>query len=194
MRALSILRLLCPAAALLAAGCGAAGATDARTLTPAEVAGDYRLCALRFTPSQGGLPAVDLLARVIDPAPPAGKPDPVLHLSGTAPRFDLAYTRRADGFAQRAEGGVEFGGSSVFLYLTSDVPTSIQTESLLPQGHLDLVFHPATRRLTAGDEVSVYWVRRSDYTAASGFPAEALQDRIYGHVTASFDAGACPAG
>ncbi len=161
-------------------------------LTPAEVAGVYNLCTLRFRPTQSALPAADVLQRVIDPAPPSGKLPPTLTLSPTAARFELAYTRRSDAFTQIVRGDVEFGESSVFLYLNSDAPVEAQQEALLPTGHFDLVFAPEPRRLTAGDEVSAYWVRRSDYTRAAGISEEGLQDRIWGHVSATFSAGACP--
>ena len=62
---------------------------------------------------------------------------------------------------------------------------------LLPPAHLDLVFHPASRRLTAGSEVSAYAVRRQDYARAAGITAEGLQERIYGHITAEFAQDAC---
>jgi hypothetical protein len=191
MRASLVLARCLPLAAALAAGCGSYGIVTDRLLTPPDVQGTYSLCTLRFTPSASGLASVDLLATVIDPAPPASKPAPTLTLSGTAPEFDLTYTRRGDGFVQHAGGDVEFGGHSVFLFLNSRIPTSIQTESLLPQSHFDLVYVAATHRLTAGDEVGVYWVRRSDYTHASGVSEEGLQDRIYGHINASFSAGGC---
>jgi hypothetical protein len=191
MRASLARRWMLPLAAALAAGCGSYGITGDQSLTPADVQGTYRPCELRFTPTASGLPQVDLLRSVIDTAPPASKTAPRLVLSGAVPEFDLAYTRRGDGVVQHATGDVEFGGHSVFLYLNSRVPTSIQTESLLPQGHLDLVYAAATHRLSAGDEVSAYWVRRSDYTHASGVSEEGLQDRIYGHVSATFSAGGC---
>jgi hypothetical protein len=174
------------------AACDGQGGTNADRLTPAEVAGVYQLCALRFTPTQPALPAADLLQRVIDPAPPVGKLPPTLTLSPIAPRFELAYTRRGDGFTQIVRGDVEFGDGSVFLYLLSDAPAAAQQEALLPPSHLDLVFTAEPRRLTAGTEVGAYWVRRSDYTHAAGISEEGLQDRIWGHVTATFAGGTCP--
>jgi hypothetical protein len=179
-------------AALAAAGCDNPDAIDEFRLDPAQVAGTYRLCALRFTPSQGALPAADLLAGVIDPDPAAGKPGPALTLSGTAPAYQMVYTRRRDATVQQLQGLVEFGGSSVFLHLYSDAPSTIPREALLPPSHLDLVFHPGERRLTAGAEVSAYWVRRADYARAAGISEEGLLDRIWGHVTALFVEGECP--
>ena len=179
------------ASVLLLAACGTDFPTDGRLLTPADVQGVYRLCTLRFTPVQTALPAVDLLARVIDPAPAAPAQGASLTLSGAAPEFELVYTYRGDGALRQARGDMEFGTGSVFLYLTSQSPTIIQQEALLPPNHLDLEFHASSRTLTAVDEVSGYYVRTSDYTRAAGISSEGLQDRILGHVTASFSAGTC---
>jgi hypothetical protein len=160
-------------------------------LTPLEVQGVYHICTLRFTPVQTALPAVDLLARVIDPAPAPPAQGASLTLSGAAPQFELVYSHRGDDALRQVRGDVEFGSGSVFLYLTSQSPTIIQQEALLPPFHLDLVFHPGLARLTAGDEVGAYEVRRSDYTRAAGISEEGLQDRILGHVTAMFSANGC---
>jgi hypothetical protein len=130
----------------------------------------------------------DVLGAVMD----AGAlPRPTLALSGTAPEFDLAYTRRRDQALQQLRGDVEFGEGSVFLYPTSRLPSLVPFEALLPPAHLDLVFHAAAGRLTAGAEVSAYPVRRGDYAAAVGISQEGLQDRIYGHVTAAFARDSC---
>lgn len=186
-----LVRTLVLPVTVLAAACDGGGGTEPDRLTPAEVAGVYHICRLRFTPNQSALPVADVLASVIDTTPPAGKPTPTLTLSGVAPEFELVYTRRSDAFLQQVRGDVEFGDGSVFLYITSQVPTNIPQEALLPSSHLDLVFNAGTRRLTAGSEVSTYWVRRSDYTRAAGISGEGLQDRIYGHISAEFSAGAC---
>jgi hypothetical protein len=164
-------------AAVLAACDGGLG-TDTPPLTPAEVQGVYRVCTLRFTPVQTALPAVDLLTRVIDPAPAPPGQGASLTLSGAAPEFELVYSHRGDGALRQVRGDMEFGAGSVFLYLTSQSPTIIQQEALLPPNHLDLVFHPSPRRLTAGDEVGAYYVRTSDYTRAAGISGEGLQDHI----------------
>jgi hypothetical protein len=182
--------VLITASVLALAACGTEFPTGGGLLTPADVQGVYRLCTLRFTPVQTALPAVDLLARVIDPAPAAPAQEPSLTLSGAAPEFEMVYTHH-DGALRQVRGDMEFGTGSVFLYLTSQTPTIIQQEALLPPNHLDLVFHGSPRTLTAGDEVSGYYVRTSDYTRAAGISSEGLQDRIWGHVTASFSAGAC---
>lgn len=184
-------RMLCLAGCTLAAACTSDGFAPPDVLTPADVQGTYLLCELRFTPVQRALPAADVLASVIDAHPPAPLPPPSLALSGVSPEFELVYTRRGDGALQRLRGDVEYGPRSVFLYPNSQAPTVVPFEALLPQGHLDLVFHPSSGRLTAGDEVSAYWVRRRDYAAAARISEEGLQDRIYGHVNALFDRDGC---
>lgn len=184
-------KALIAAFVVLLPACGTDLPTDGRVLTPADVQGVYRLCTLRFTPVQTVLPAVDLLARVIDPAPAPPGEGASLTLSGAAPEFELVYTRLGDGALRQVRGDMEFGSGSVFLYLTSQSPTIIQQEALLPPNHLDLVFHASSHTLTAGDEVSAYYVRTSDYARAAGISSEGLQDRVLGHVTASFSEGTC---
>jgi hypothetical protein len=156
------------------------------TLDPADVQGTYRICVLRFVPVQRALPEADVVARVM-----AGVPVPTLTLSGTAPEFELAYARQGESAVQRLRGDVEFGSGSVFLYPNSQTASVVALETLLPPAHLDLVFHPASRRLTAGSEVSAYAVRRQDYARAAGITSEGLQERIYGHITAELAQDAC---
>lgn len=185
-RAAALLALALPAA------CDAGAGTPPELLTPAEVQGIYLVCELRFTPVQRALPAADVLGSVMDPDPPAGRARPSLALSGTAPEFDLVYTRAADGALQQLRGDVEFGPTSVFLYPSSQTASQVALEALLPPAHLDLVFHRAPRRLTAGSEVSAYAVRRRDYARAVGISEDGLQERLLGHVTAVFAEGSCP--
>ncbi len=179
-----------PAAFLALAAC-ADGGTMPRRLTPAQVAGVYRVCTLRFTPVQTALPAANLLGTVIDAAPGPGEVEPSLTLSGVAAQFELVYTHAGTGALRQVRGDVEYGENSVFLYLSSQTPSIVQQEALLPAAHLDLVYHPSPRRLTAGAEVSAYSVRRSDYARAAGIGEEGLQDRINGHLAAAFAEGAC---
>ncbi|HEU0015174.1 MAG TPA: hypothetical protein VFQ45_15900 [Longimicrobium sp.] len=192
MRPVSAARpgLLLAAAALLAA-CDGNGGFAGERLTPADVAGVYQVCTLIFTPSQGALPAANLLQRVIETNPPAGRPGPSVALSPEVPRFDLAYTRRGDNFIRQLAGEVEFGQNSVFLRMYSGgAPAGVPAELLLPP-HLDLVYSASPRRLTAGAEVSGYYVNRADYARAAGITEEDLQARIFGHVTAVLSAEGC---
>lgn len=173
------------------AACTSEGFAPPDVLAPGDVQGVYLVCQLRFTPSQRALPAADVLASVMETLPPAPLPPPSLALSGATPEFELVYTRRGDRAVRRLRGDVEFGPRSVFLYPNSQTPTLVPFETLIPQGHLDLVFDAPAGRLTAGDEVSGYYVRRHDYAAAAGIPEEGLQDRIFGHVTATLARGGC---
>lgn len=192
MRLLLLLpRALGVAGCVLAAACRSDGPGSPDLLTSADVAGTYLACELRFTPSQRALPAADVLATVMDADPAAPLPPPSLALSGTTPEFELVYTRRRDGAPRRVRGDVEFGSGSVFLYLHSQAPTLVPFEALLPPSHLDLRFHAASGRLTAGDEVSAYSVHRRDYAAAAGIAEEGLQARIFGHITAAFARDGC---
>lgn len=188
---LALLRTLGLAGCTLAAACRSDGPASPTVLAPADVQGTYRVCALRFTPSHPALPAADVLAAVMVDDAAAPLPPPSITLSGVEPAFELVYTRRRDGAPQRLRGNVEFGAGSVFLYLHSQAPTTVPFEALLPPAHLDLVFHPASGQLTAGDEVSAYSVRRRDYAAAAGIVEEGLQDRITGHVTAALSRDGC---
>jgi hypothetical protein len=171
---------------VLAGACSPYSTDLPPALHAAQVQGTYRICMLRFTPVQRALPQADVLARVMDAVPV-----PTITLSGTTPEFELAYARRGETAVQRLRGDVEFGTSSVFLYPHSQTASLAALEALLPPAHLDLVFHPAARRLTAGSEVSAYWVRRQDYARAAGITAEGLQERISGHITAELAEAAC---
>lgn len=186
-----LLPLLGAAGCTLAAACRFDGAAAPALLTAGDVQGTYLVCELRFTPSQGALPAADVLGAVMTADPPPPLAPPSLTLSGAAPGFELVYTRRGDGVTQRLRGDVEFGSGSVFLYVGSRGPSVVPFEALLPPGHLDLVFHAATGRLTAGEEVSAYSVRRRDYAAAAGLDEDGLRDRIPGHITAVFARNGC---
>jgi hypothetical protein len=191
---LPLLRTLGLIGCTLAAACRFDGVGPGSLLTSADVQGTYRLCELRFTPSHQALPAADVLKAVMIADPPAPLPPPSITLSGVAAEFELVYTRRRDAAPQRLRGDVEFGTGSVFLYHSSQAPTVIPFETLLPQWHLDLVFHAASGRLTAGEEVSAYYVRRRDYATAAGIPEEGLQERIVGHITAAFARDGCAPG
>lgn len=188
---LPLLRTLGVIGCTLAAACRSDTVAPGDLLTAAEVQGTYRLCELRFTPSHRALPAADVLKAVMIADPPAPLPPPSITLSGVAPEFELIYTRRRDGAAQGLRGDVEFGTGSVFLYVHSQAPTVVPFETLLPPAHLDLVFHAGSGRMTAGEEVSAYYVRRRDYAAAAGISEEGLQDRIVGHITAAFARDTC---
>ena len=135
-RALAAAALLFPAAACDGGG----GGTSVDRLTPREVAGVYQVCTLRFTPSQGALPVANLLERVIDATPPAGKLPPTVTLSGSVPQYQLVYTRTSDAFSQEQRGSVTFGERTVNLSLGSETGSEIVREALLPST-LSLTFN-----------------------------------------------------
>ena len=193
MRPLSRLRLVVlPAAALAAAACS--GYDDflrQPNLTPAEVAGTYRLCALRFTPREFGLPPVDVLATLIESSPAAPLPAPSVTFDDATPAFAMVYVRERDGAVQEMSGEMEFAPTSVFLYPRSLGSLQVRFETLLPEDHIDLVYDGARRELTAGEEVSGYRVRREDYGPLAGIPLVDLPQRIFGHVTARFAEDGC---
>jgi hypothetical protein len=179
-------------AACLAAlgGCdGDGGGTNPDRLTPAEVAGTYRVCVLRFVPTQTALPEADVLARVMNTTPPATLPAPSVSLSGTAPQYELVYARRGDNFLQQLRGGVSFTEDAVGLSLGGEA-SAVVRESLLPSV-LTLSFN-AGQRLLGTSGTPVYSVRRADYARAAGVTEEGLQERINGRLTAVFVADACP--
>lgn len=191
MRPLPHLRLALLPAAALAAACSGYDAGLPDVLTPAEVAGTYRLCELRFTPREFALPPVDVMATLIDEAPAAPLPPPSVTFDDAAPAFSMVYVRQDDGIVKEMSGEMEYGDGSVFLYPQSLGSLEIRFEALLPEHHLDLVYHDATRELTAGEEVSGYRVRREDYGPLAGIPLIDLPQRIFGHITARFAESGC---
>jgi hypothetical protein len=176
-------------AAVLAAGCGDGG-TNVTHLTPQEVQGVYNVCSLRFVPTQGALPAADLLQTVINTAPPSPKTPPSLTLSGQQAIYQLLYTRRSDAITQDLRGDVTFGGTAVFVNLPDEASSEVRRELLLP-GQIILQFTSSPRRLVATQNVE-YTVRRSDYARAAGISEQNLADRINGSLAATFAVGACP--
>ncbi|HEU0055459.1 MAG TPA: hypothetical protein VFQ39_19865 [Longimicrobium sp.] len=188
-------RFRLPAAVLLAAlaACDGGSGFDSDPLTPQQVAAVYQVCSLKFTPTQTALPVADLLQGVVQRTPPAGKPLPTLTLSPSSAQYELVYTRKSDNFLQQLRGTVEYGDNSVFLNVGA-ASAIVPQELLLPPSHLDLVFSTAPKRLSAGVEVSQYSVRREDYARAAGITEEGLAQRIFGHLSAGFAEGDCPAG
>lgn len=184
-RALAAAALLVPAAACDGDG----GGTSVDRLTPREVAGVYQVCTLRFTPSQAALPVADLLQRIIDPTPPAGKLPPTVTLSGSVPQYQLVYTRTSDAFSQDQRGSVSFGERTVNLSLGSETGSEIVREALLPS-NLQLTFNAGAGTLTTTG-TSLYSVRRADYARAAGITQEGLQERINGKLTATLQEGGC---
>lgn len=188
IRSIAALVRALPIAAVLAACNG--GGTDVPQLTPEQVAGVYNVCSLRFIPQQGALPAANLLASVINTAPPAPKTPPSLTLSGTSNQFQLIYTRKSDNFTQTITGGVHFFTSEIAIDFPNQDQSEITRELLLPT-QLWLGFADTPKRL-ANSTSLVYSVRRADYARAAGITEDGLASTIQGQLTATFATGACP--
>ena len=185
-RSLCILPL-CALAAL--AACDGDG-TGSQGLTPGQVQGVYSVCTLRFTPTQTAFPAANLLATVVNTTPPAPKQPPSLTLSGQANAYQLIYTRRSDNFLQQLNGSVDLRQSEVVADFPDEGDSEVVRELLLPAA-LAFTFADGPRRLTAAGSLT-YSVRRSDYARAAGISEEGLQERISGHLDATFTTDACP--
>ncbi|HVG45845.1 MAG TPA: hypothetical protein VM890_13985, partial [Longimicrobium sp.] len=136
---------LCAAAALPACD---GGGTDPQGLTPAQVQGVYSVCTLRFAPVNSVLPVADLLAKVVNPAPPAPKQPPSLTLSGQANAYQLIYTRRSDNFLQQLNGSVDLHQSEVVADFPDESQSEAVRELLLPTA-LALTFSDNPKRLTS---------------------------------------------
>jgi hypothetical protein len=186
---LSVLVRTLPLCALALAACGGGG-TDVARLTPAEVAGVYNICSLRFIPLQGALPAANLLQSVINTAPPAPKQPPSLTLSGTENQYQLVYTRKSDNFLQTITSGVHFYPGEIALDFPDQDQSEIVRELLLPT-QLWLGFAATPSRLNTSTSLT-YSVRRADYARAAGITEEGLQANISGQLTATFATGVCP--
>lgn len=191
MRPLSLLARLVPLAALATAGaCGGDGGTtpDPR-LTLGQVAGVYNVCSFKFQPNQTALPTANLMATVINPAPPAPKQAPSLTLSSQAAGYQLLYTRRSDNFTQDLRSPLLLGTEDILLTVPDEATSEVRNELLLPP-QLRLRFTDSPRTLTAVPDF-FYTVRRADYARAAGISEEGLAERITGLISATFTTGGC---
>jgi hypothetical protein len=178
--------VITPALALLAA-CDGGGGTRSDPLTPQEVAGVYEMCSLRFQPSNGALPAANLLTSVIDTTPPAGRPEPTVALAANG-IYDLAYTDQATQFLEQIRGSIGYREDQITLVFPSSDPTA---EALLMPHSLLLAYDAAAHTLTGDAAGIAYPVARADYAAAAGISQEGLQSTINGTLQVAFALGGC---
>jgi hypothetical protein len=178
--------VLLPALALLAA-CDGGGGSGSDRLRPEEVAGVYNLCTLRFQPSNGALPAADLLVSVVDTTPPAGRPEATIALAASG-IYDLAYTSAQTSFIEQVRGSISYRENGVSL----SVPTQQQATALLLPRPVILNFNAGQGRLSGDASGFAHAVARGDYARAAGISEEGLQNTINGTTTVMFSAGACP--
>jgi len=178
-------------ATLFAAACDD-DSSGSQRLTPGEVAGVYRVCTLRFVPVNSILPAANLLERIVDNTPPAGKPEPTLTLSPSNSAFQLIYTSQADAFTQDLRGEVSYGRNEVFprFYADDDNRGAIATELLLP-AWTTLRFSDSPRRLDTDGSDGTYSVPRRAYATAAGIDESGLSSTIEGRAEISLRQGSC---
>jgi hypothetical protein len=186
----SVVRLLALSTLFAAAACDGGG-TGGNRLTPVEVAGVYRVCALRFVPDNSAFPVANLLERVVHVTPPAGKPEPTVTLSPDG-AFQLSYTRRSDSFTREIVGAIDYGSDAVTLrfYNDADNPNAIAAELLLPQQSAFTYQTAASRRLNTNSARS-YSVTRRDYARAAGVEEAGFAATIPGRLEASLQEGTC---
>lgn len=186
----SVVRLLALSTLFAAAACDGGG-TGSNRLTPAEVAGVYRICALRFVPDNSAFPAANLLERVVHVTPPAGKPEPTVTLSPVSAEFQLSYTRRVDNFTRELLGGVSYSTRAVTLrfFTDQDNPNVVAAELLLPS-EATFSFQAGPKRLTTTGSRS-YTVTRREYARAAGVEESGFAATIPGRLEATLQEGTC---
>lgn len=178
--------VIVPALALLAA-CDGDGGTGSDPLTPQEVAGVYELCTLRFQPSNGALPAANLLTSVIDTTPPANRPEPSIALAANG-TYDLAYTDQQTQFLEQIRGSIGYREDQITLSFPSSDPNAA---ALLMPRSLLLNYDAAGHQFTGDASGFPYPVTRADYAAAAGISQEGLQNSINGTVQVTFALDGC---
>lgn len=186
----SVVRLLALSALFAAAACDGNG-TGGNRLSASDVAGVYRVCALRFVPDNTAFPAANLLERVVHVTPPAGKPEPTVTIAPDGP-FQLSYTRRTDLFTRELVGGTSYGSDAVTLrfYSDQDNPNAVAAELLLPDQARFTYRATGPRRLTTSTSRS-YSVTRREYARAAGVEESGFAASIPGHLEATLQEGAC---
>jgi hypothetical protein len=177
---------LLPALTLLAA-CNGGGGTGSDRLDPAEVAGVYNVCTLRFQPGNPAFPVADLLTTVVDTTPPAGRPEATIALAANG-SYDLAYTAMETAFIEQVRGSIAYHESAIAL----SVPAEQQASALLLPRPIILTFNQSAGRLSGDASESPHPVARADYARAAGISEEGLQSTINGLTKVVLVKGACP--
>lgn len=165
------------------AACGDGG-TGPELLQPEQIAGDYRVCELTFTPS-GTVPApADILAAMDTTA---GLPR--LEIGGTSQRpFSFLYRRAGGGTTQSISGTYSTGPRDVQLNIGSG--TSAR-QLLLPE-RLFLDFDEAARAFEVSEFQQTHSVARADYEALTGRQEPNINPTIVGRLTGRFVAWGTP--
>lgn len=178
--------VILPVLALLAA-CDGGGGTGPDPLTPQEVEGVYAICTLSFKPSNGALPAANLLGTVIDVTPPAGRPAPTIALAANS-TYDLAFTAQATQFLEQIRGSIGYRENQITLSFPS---SDENAAALLMPRNLLLNYDAGTHRLSGDAGGFAYPVARADYAAAAGISQEGLQSSINGTLSVAFARDGC---
>lgn len=173
------------AAALPLAACDDGGSGPDR-LTPAEVAGVYNLCELRFAPTNNVLPVANLMTSVVDTTPPAGRPEATVSIANGV--YDLVYTRASDSFLRQLQGSVSYGTTSVTLNTPEE--NAVVKELLVPTP-VTLTFAAGNPRILAAQTAFTYSVTREDYARAIGSSGQGLAATITGTAVIGMSTGPC---
>jgi hypothetical protein len=163
-----------------AAACGGGGgAMEPESLTPEQVAGNYRICELTFTP-EGGLPEPANLLAVLDTSATVTR----LEIgSGTERAFSLLYLMRGGETTQLLRGTYALGPQHVEL----PVGTGAEARRLLLPDRLRLSFDAPARSLVVAQEQGPHEIAKADYETATGRQlAPAIRDRFSGRLSARF--------
>jgi hypothetical protein len=164
------------ALALLAPALAACGdATGSSGLTPADVAGLYEICALKFIPDNPTQPAVDIRTRVFETTKP-GVRSPQLALDVDR-RAGILFTLKDRNVPDELTGNFSLAGDRVVVSL----PASEDPSSYLLPGSFSLDFQTTVPELSS--DANSYSVDRDDYARLSGTPETGLAAQIPGHLS-----------
>jgi hypothetical protein len=164
------------ALALLAPALAACGdATGSSSLTPADVAGLYEICTMRFIPDNPTQPDVDIRATVFETTKP-GVRSPQLALDVDR-RAGILFTLKDRNVPDELTGSFNLTGDRVVVSL----PASEDPSSFLLPGSLSLDFQTTVPELTS--DANVYSVDRDDYARLSGVSEAGLAAQIPGHLS-----------